>query len=513
MIRYFAILFAVLFLSCNPEPAKKFEVHEATIASIHEAMASGSLTATELVQAYLNRIEAYDKDGPYINSLITVNEQALQRAAEIDSLYEVGGEMTGPLHGIPIVVKDNFDTHDIPTTNGTLAFVGRYPPDDAYMVRKIREAGAIVIAKANLAEFATTGAFTVSSALAGYTRNPYDTKRTTSGSSGGTAAAVAASLGTAGLGSDTGSSIRGPSSRQALVGIRSTMGLTSRDGIIPLALTNDVGGPMARTVEDCVKLFDVLVGYDPNDTVTARSQDKIPETYTAFLDKDGLKDARIGVLYQFFQPDDADSAVIEVMNQAVADLEKAGAFVDSVALPELDSLRDQFEYIPQLKRDYNNYLASRGDTTYKTLQEVYDSGDYHPYLYRTLTRTLEEGPDVPEEHPDWDKNMQLRDSLRQMVLQVMDDNNLDALVYPSFRYPPRLLGNLNTTPRGPNSNYLSPPTGFPAMVVPMGYTYDQLPAGLQMMGRPFDEPTLIKIAYAYEQATNHRVSPPSVPPL
>ena len=200
-----------------------FSVEETTISQVHEAMAEGRLTSVELVQAYLDRIDAYDKDGPYINALITVNEGALARARALDSIYSVSGPV-GPLHGLPFIVKDNYDTHDLPTTNGILALKHSVPPDDAYQVRKIREAGAIILAKANLAEFATSGAYTVSSVLPGFSRNPYDTKRVTAGSSGGTAAAVAANFGTVGLGTDTGSSIRGPSSHQALVGFRLTQG-------------------------------------------------------------------------------------------------------------------------------------------------------------------------------------------------------------------------------------------------------------------------------------------------
>ncbi len=291
------MLLAVLpAAACAPE----FQVEETTIAEINAAMEAGRLTAEELVQSYLDRIEAYDKDGPYLNSLITVNEGALDRARELDEAFAESG-FVGPLHGIPMIVKDNYDTYDLPTTNGTLAFRGAIPPDDAFQVRKIREAGAIILAKSNLAEFASSGAFTLSSVLPGFSRNPYDPKRVTAGSSGGTGAALAANFGTVGLGSDTGSSIRGPSSHQALVGFRTTMALTSRDGIAPLSVARDVGGPMARTVADAVALLEVIVGQDPADPVTLESERRVPDNYRQFLDASGLEGTRIGVLREFFE--------------------------------------------------------------------------------------------------------------------------------------------------------------------------------------------------------------------
>ena len=288
----------LLLLAAACAPA--FEVEEATIADIHQAMEEGRVTAEELVQVYFDRIEAYDRQGPYLNSIITVSEFALERARELDAAFGESG-LTGPLHGIPVIVKDNYDTHDLPTTNGTLAFRGAIPPDDAYQVRKLREAGAIILAKSNLAEFASSGAFTLSSVLPGFSRNPYDPTRVTAGSSGGTGAAVAANFGAVGLGSDTGSSIRGPSSHQALVGFRTTMGLTSRDGIAPLSAARDVGGPMTRTVADAVAVLEVIVGQDPADPVTFESEGRVPDNYRQFLDAEALQGARIGVLRQLFE--------------------------------------------------------------------------------------------------------------------------------------------------------------------------------------------------------------------
>lgn len=537
----------LLAVACAPA----FQVEEATIADIHQAMEEGRLTAEELVRSYLDRIEAYDRRGPYLNSIITVSRHALERARELDAAFAESG-FTGPLHGIPVIVKDNYDTHDLPTTNGTLAFRGAIPPDDAYQVRKLREAGAIVLAKSNLAEFASSGAFTLSSVLPGYSRNPYDPTRVTAGSSGGTGAAVAANFGAVGLGSDTGSSIRGPSSHQALVGFRTTMGLTSRDGIAPLSAARDVGGPMARTVADAVAVLEVIVGQDPADPVTFESEGRVPENYRQFLDADALQGARIGVLRQLFEeardhddprslgsgvlapgeeaPSRGESAeeeseereedepttihpeVLRVMEQALEDMRAAGAvIVDPVEIADLDDIRGDFPSISRLKHDFEKYLATRPELKFKTLDEVVESGDYHPFLRASLERNREVDY-VPEEHEDHPQYLDAQERLRDAVLAVMDEHELDVLVYPTYNYPARLIGDENTT-YGANSSILSPPTGFPAFNVPMGYSFGRLPAGLQLLGRPFDEPTLIRISYAYERATRHRRPPPLTPPL
>ncbi|GAB3781143.1 amidase family protein [Spirosoma horti] len=516
MKKYLLCLFVIYRFGVAPSGAQSFKtkhLQEATITSLHEAMQAGKVTAEQLVQLYLDRIEAYDKQGPYLNAIIMVNPKALTEARRLDSLYKATGKLVGPLHGIPIIVKDNYDTYDMPTTNGTLAMKKSIPPDDAYVVRRIREAGAIIIAKSNLAEFAMSGQFSVSSILPGYSRNPYDTKRTTAGSSGGTAAAVTANFGTIGLGTDTGSSIRGPASHQSLVGFRPTLGLVSRDGIAPLAMTNDTGGPICRTVEDAVRVLDVIVGYDKADTVTRQSQGKIPRTYRQFLDKNGLKGARIGVFRQMIMPKNSDPQVYALFNKALEELRAAGAIViDSVRVPELDTINKSFDTIPQLRRDFNLYLASLGpNAPHKTLGSIIKSKQFHPYLEKSL---LDAQADTlaPEAHKGWGKNLALRERLRQLLLRAMDSTQVDVLVYPSFSYPPRLIGDLNT-PSGTNNNALSPPTGFPAFSVPMGFTYGSLPAGLQFFGRPYSEPTLIKFVYAYEQATHHRQPPESTPVL
>ena len=545
--RLLLVLFAVT--ACAPE----FTVEETTIADVHAAMESGELTSEALVQSYLDRIEAYDKQGPSINSLITVNEGALDRARELDAAFLASG-FVGPLHGIPVIVKDNYDTHDLPTTNGTLALKGAVPPDDAFQVRRLREAGAIILAKANMAEMASSGAFTVSSVLPGYTRNPYDTRRVTAGSSGGTAAAVAANLGVVGLGTDTGSSIRGPASHQALVGFRTTMGLSSRDGIAPLNMARDVGGPLARTVADAVAVLDVIAGFDLADTVTARGVGRVPDNYRQFLDSAGLQGKRIGVLRRFFEIADAEldgpqpspveedagqegpepesaapsedepeerepskvhPEVLALIERALIDMEASGAtIVDSVDIPGLDSLRQAFPRgINRWRHDLDAYLKTRPEVPRKTMEEIFESGDYHPYLRPGLSRAAEAEEDgAPEDHPDYPKYLEATAALQAAVLAAMDSVGVDVLVYPTYNYPPRLIGDLSTT-YGANSGTLSPPTGFPAFNVPMGYSFGTLPSGLQILGRPFDEGTMIEIAYGYEQATRHRRPPESTPPL
>src|SRR3982751_468466 len=290
----FAVFFSLLsrMLVAQAPAAAPFRVEETTIADVHAAMRAGALSCHALVEQYLRRIEAYDKNGPALNALVVVNPAALRVADSLDQRFRRGG-LIGPLHCIPVIVKDNFETVDRPTTAGSLSLQGFVSNKDAFQVRRIREAGAIVLAKSNMAEFAFSPEETVNSVLPGYTKNPYALDRVTAGSSGGTAAAVASDFGEVGLGTDTGNSIRGPSAHNALVGIRSTMGLTSRAGIAPLSLFADIAGPMARTVSDAVAVFQVVVGQDPADSATAVMKDRMIPNYADFLRKDGLKGAKI----------------------------------------------------------------------------------------------------------------------------------------------------------------------------------------------------------------------------
>jgi amidase len=494
----------------------RFVVEEATIAQIHAEMLARRLTARALVEHYLARIAAYDQRGPALNAIVTINPVALARADELDAELRRSGQLTGPLHGIPFIVKDNYDTHDLPTTAGSLSLAGSLPPDDATQVRLIREAGAIVLAKANMAEFAFTPYETVSSILPGYSKNPYGLDRVTAGSSGGTAAAVAASFGAVGFGTDTGNSIRGPSAHQALVGIRSTMGLTSRDGIVPLYLDRDIGGPMARTVADAVAVLDVIAHSDPADPVTAGADSRRPVSYLAFLDPQGLVGKRIGVSHQIANRRHADTAVLRVFAGAVEAMRRAGAvIVDSVWIPEQADIPPGQRWCPRFKYDLEQYLASLGPAApVTTLDEIIRSGRFHP----TVRGSLEyfQGVDqAPDTNPACVRARANQEKLRAGVHRVMADARLDAIVYPTWSNPPRLIGDLNS-PHGDNSQDLSPHTGFPAFTVPMGWVRmrdDDLPVGLQMLGDAWSEPTLIEIAAGFEATTRQRRPPGSVPPI
>ena len=492
-----------------------FEVEEASVADVQSALRAGTITCRGLVQRYLDRIAAYDKNGPGLNAIILVNPDALSVADSLDRAFKSTGRFVGPLHCVPTIVKDNFATAGLQTTAGSLSLAGTIPPKDAFMVRRIKEAGAIVLAKSNMAEFAFSPLETVSSILPGYTRNPYAPDRVTAGSSGGTAASVAASFGTVGLGTDTGNSIRGPSSHNALVGIRSTMGLTSRAGVAPLNLYADIAGPMARTVADAVALFQVVAGYDVDDPATEAARNRPVPNYAASLVPEALRGARIGVLRQAYERPTADPEVLAVFARALADLRRGGATViDTVIIADLDSLqRANRGACNPFKFEINAWIAAQGPTApVKNIEAVLRSGRYHPSIQKRLENAqLESLP--PNQNPGCRPREAFRAALGAAVEREMKKQRLDALVYPTWSNVPRLIGDLNT-PGGDNSQLFSPATGFPAISVPMGYTRGgALPAGMTIFGLPWSEPTLIKIAYGYEQTTHHRRPPTTTPPL
>ncbi len=517
--RSLAVLALLGALAPSSRAQTAFQVDETTISDVHAAIRAGTLTCHALVQAYLRRIDAYDKQGPAINAITAVNPDALAIADSLDRRYAAGRTLVGPLHCVPMIVKDNFQTIGLQTAVGNLALKGYTPAVDAFQVKRVKDAGAIVLAKSNMAEFAFSPYETVNSVLPGYTKNPYALDRVTAGSSGGTAAAVAADLGEVGLGSDTGNSIRGPSSHQALVGIRSTMGLTSRAGIAPLSLFADVAGPMARTVADAVAVFQVIAGYDPNDPATEVVKEKPLPDYSSSLVRDGLKGARIGVMRQAFESPTVDPEVRAVFMRAIDDLRRAGATVlDTVIVPESDSIRrtgrgGRRDGCNPFKYEFNTWLAQQGDRVpVKTLDEIVRSGRYHPAIQARLEAAARV-EEIPDSVPACQTRWRVRQELRDAVTRTMDRLRLDALIYPTWSNPPRLIGDLNT-PHGDNSQVFSPTTGMPAITVPMGYTRNNtLPAGLQMLGRAFDESRLIRLAYGYEQATKWRREPDSTPPL
>lgn len=466
-------------------------------------MQAGRVTCRELVRQYLDRIERLDRGGPRINSLVLINPNAEREAVELDRRFASGG-LTGPLHCVPAIVKDNMETVGLATSNGALVFSQYVPRRDAFQVERIKAAGAIVLAKSNMAEWAFSPYETVSSVLPGYTKNPYALDRVTAGSSGGTAAAVAANLGLVGLGSDTGNSIRGPSSHQALVGIRSTMGLTSRSGVFPLSIRADIAGPMTRTVEDAARVLNVIVGQDARDAVTVS---RPAVDYAKALNAKALQGARIGILRQAYERDTTDAEIVRVYAKAIEDLKKAGAeVIDGVRVEEIESLR-QPRGCMGFKYDLNQFLAERkGQVPAEDLGAIVKSNGFHPNL-RGRLETADKGTPAGPESAECKADDEYREKVRQAVLKAMDAKELSALIYPTWSNPPRLIGDLNT-PHGDNSQFFSPTTGFPAINVPMGYTRgNTLPIGMTILGRPWSESTLIGLAFSYEQATKQRKSP------
>ena len=513
-MRFFQVAVLLVPAALAAQRPAPFRVEETTIAAVHSALRAKSLTCHQLVQRYLDRLAAYDKSGPAINAIITINAKAISIADSLDKRFTRDG-ITGPLHCIPVIVKDNYETSDLQTTAGSLALKGWIPLQDATMVARIRAAGAIILAKSNMAEWAFTPYETVSSILPGYTKNPYALDRVTAGSSGGTAAAVAANEGEVGLGTDTGNSIRGPSAHNALVGIRSTMGLTSRAGIVPLSNGADIAGPMARSVADAVAVFQVVAGEDPADPVTAASRGHREPDYTKFVVPGGLSGARIGVLRQAYERPSTDSEVVAVFSRAIIALKTQGAtIVDPAGIDSLAAvLRTGAAGCNPFKFDLERYFVARGQNApVKTIKEVLRSGNFHPSVELRL-RTADTVTVPPEDAPGCIARETMRNRFRTAVVKMMDSLKLDALVYPTWSNPPRLIGDLNT-PAGDNSQLFSPTTGFPAITVPMGYTRgNTLPAGITFFGRPWSEGKLITLAYGFEQATHHRRPPPSTPTL
>lgn len=479
-----------------------FELEEATIASVHAAMEAKRLTCRQLVDAYLNRIARFDK--PAINAIVLTNSEARNDADALDRELAQRG-LTGPLHCVPTIVKDNFETIGLQSADGSASLAGFVSANDAFQVKRIKQAGALVLAKSNMAEFAFSPLETVSSLL-GTTHNPYSLDHVPAGSSGGTAAAVAASFGLVGLGSDTGNSIRGPASHTALVGIRSTLGLTSRAGVIPLSYLADVAGPMTRTVEDAAAVLQVIVGEDPQDPMTALSRGRTIPDYRAALVRNGLQGARIGVLRQAYERSAPDPEILAVFEKALDDLKAAGAaIVDparvAVPRPRLGACRG-FEY------DMNEYLRTRGQRApAHSVDEIFRSGKFHESVRGRLEGALSFGGNGPDSD-SCKAFAAYRTEYGAAVTKTMDDLRLDALVYPTWSFPPQSIGQVNERTAGDNSQEFAPISGFPAINVPMGYSRNgALPAGITFFGRAWSEETLIRLAYAYEQATHHRRPP------
>ncbi len=493
-------------------PASSFHVEETTISQIHAALATGRVTCRGVVEAYLARIDAYDKQGPSINAVVLLNPDALKTADELDARIKAGAAMR-PLECIPVVVKDNYETKGLRTTAGSQSLVNFIPIRDAFVVQKIRAAGAIVLFKSNMAEFAFTPLETVSSILPGYTFNPYSLNHTTAGSSGGTAAAIAANFGAVGLGTDTGNSIRGPSSHQSLVGIRSTMGLVSRTGVVPLNFLADIAGPITRTVEDAAVVLQVIAGPDPSDPITLTGEGHIPPSYLPFLKRDALKGVRLGVLHAAYDRPTADAEVMAVFKNALKELRTAGAeIIDPADVAVLPQRPQNAGPCRGFKYDLEHYLVE-AEAPIKTLDEIIKGGMFHPTIRQRLERA-QTNDSAGDDSPGCQASREYRKKFGDAVLATMTTLKLDAFVYPTWSNPPAIIGDVRTNLAGDNSQVYSPTTGFPAITVPMGFTRGgTLPAGMTILGRPWEEGRLFGFAYAYEQATHHRKPPPTTPPV
>jgi len=506
--KWFLIVAAFLIISCKKEKKntaeKGIQLEELTIATIHENYKNNIYTSEELVNAYLDKIKSSDDK---INAITTINTNALAIAKSLDEEYKKTG-IFRPLHGIPLIVKDNINTKGLPTTAGALALQDFIPEEDAFIIKKLVAAGAIIIAKSNMAEWAFSPMHSESSTH-GTTKNPYNLEHVPAGSSGGTGAAIAANFGAVGLGIDTGNSIRGPSSHGALVGFRTTLGLISREGIVPLYLRNDVVGPMCRTVEDATKVMEAMVGYDPNDAITNYSKGKAHKNYRQFLQKNGLKNARIGVL-RILSDDAPDPEINALFEHAINDIESLGAtVVDSVMIPDFSNLK-QNQWCSVFRDDIESFLAAyvKRDTL-KTLEDIMRIGTKSEYAKNGLESFLDnEGRSVNsaiECGSPYDDVRRI--AFREAIENKMNALKLDAIIYPSWNHKPAKINSFIEGYKGDNSQIISPHTGQPAFTVPMGFSEGNLPAGLQFLGRMYDEATLIKLVYSYEQGTKHRKPP------
>lgn len=479
-----------------------FEVYEATISELQQAMTAGRTSSAELVDAYLARIAAYDQRGPELNAMIRLNPNARAEARQLDEERQ-RGRVRGPLHGIPIILKDNYDTRDMPTSGGSLALANLQTPGDAFVVRKLRDAGAVILGKANMHELAA-GITTISS-LGGQTRNPYDPRRCPGGSSGGTGAAIAASFAAVGWGSDTCGSIRIPSAFGSLAGLRPTQGLVSRTGIMPLSHTQDIGGPLARTVTDLAIALDATVGADSADAATRVLADRPLPRFTDSLSKDALRGARIGILTNYFT--DGDGDVIDTVRAAIRAMKAAGADTVRVTIAGFDSLLANTSVINyEHKYDMIDYLARTPNAPVKSIADII-AGGFESGALEARFR-LADSLGTRDNEP-YRRALAKQAVARARVIAIMDSLQLDALVYPTMRRKPVLVGEAQAG----STCGLSAQTGLPALAIPAGFTADGLPVGIELLGRPFSDVRLVSLGYAFEQLGPRRRPPYSTPPL
>ncbi len=511
---------AALLATGGPSPAaaQSLTLSSATVADLNQAFDAGTLSSERLVELYLARIEAFDQAGPALNAVLWLNDRALETARALDAERRTSGPRS-PLHGIPVVLKDNVDTADMPTTAGSILLAGSIPRDDAFIVQKLRAAGTIILAKVNMSELAS--GVTMSSA-GGFMRNPHDPARSPSGSSGGTGVAVAAAYAQLGIGTDTGGSVRGPTTANGIAGLKPTHGLLSRDGIVPLALSFDMAGPMGRHLYDVAAMLGVMTGVDPADPATARSEGRAATDYTRFLDPGALSGARIGVARDFMGQDAEVDWIVEASLQA---MRRAGATVVDVRFPQwlLDVKGDWYTTIRwrEFRAQIPEYLATIGPEYPKTLEEMVErsqeivstteeGGGPNPTRWSLLVQEEASGSLTDHEY------VAMRDHglpmVRGLVEGLLDAEGLDAIVYPTSPMRPSLVEG-GGGGGGPSATNIANLTGFPDLIVPAGFTSDRLPVGLSFLGRPFSEPTLFGLGYAFEQLTRARRDPVTTPPL
>jgi amidase len=506
------VVLGLTAVHAHARQAAPFHLQEATIAGIHAAFATGRLTCVQLTRAYLDRIAAYNSTGPALRAIISVNPRSLEMAGELDRQYKANPAAAGSLHCVPIVLKDNFNTADMPTTGGNIGMRTSQPVADAFTVARIRRAGALILAKANMSEFAR-GGMSLSS-LGGQALNPYDLTRTPGGSSGGTGAAVAANLALMGTGSDTGQSIRSPASANSLVGVRPTRGLVSRSGVIPNSQTQDEVGPIARTVTDAALLLDVMAGYDPDDPITAFGTGRIPASYTHRLREDALKGARIGVMTNLFGTEDRHHDVNRVMAAVITRMESLGASVLRFELPEYDTLAPAVATATlEARTVMDGYFSTLGPgAPVRTFAQVVAAKT--SAVQKTLEEELAVGDGMSSQQ--YKDRMLNRDKLRLAVAAKIADLELDAILYPLQKI---LAVPITADDQTERNGTLSNGTGFPAVTFPAGFSAASpsaplgVPVGAELLGLDYTEDRLLAYAYAFEQATRLRKPPASTPPL
>jgi amidase len=503
----------------SPATAAQVDLSSATVLDLQAAMAKGRLSAEKLVQLSLARIQAYDDAGPKLNALILVNPRALDEARALDAERKAKGPR-GPLHGVPVILKDNHDTYDLPTTGGSVFLEGSVPPDDATVVAKLRKAGAVILAKANLSEFASSASTNGFSSLGGQTLNPYDLERGPAGSSGGTGASIAAGYAVFGLGTDTGGSIRNPCSVNGLACLKPTRGLMSRDGVIPLGLSFDTSGPMARSITDVAAALGAMTGVDPKDAETLTSIGKSHTDYLKFLDKDALRGARLGVLVDYAG---ADEGTKQVFAATRAKLTSLGATLVEIRLPEFilnrGSIHDTMRP-GEFKKQIGDYLATLKPGYPRTLKDLIAAADRfmpkpgqqaNPSRWAQF-RTEQAGYDLDD--PIYLSAKAHGPALIAGHLQgLLYQHQLDAFIYPTTPVPAQRLDIDYSIPRPGSATSIANITGFPDVIVPAGLTASKLPVTLSFLGTSYSEPRLLALAYAFEQATHARVDPPTTPAL